>query len=168
MIHFVGAGPGAPDLITVRGQKLLQEADVIIYAGSLVNPELLSYKKEGCEVYSVSCDTHFVHKAWHDVSDRISKVEYPMLGDPTGKLARDFGVMIEEEGLALRGSFVIDPEGVIKAYEIHDNGIGRSAKELLRKVQAAKFAAEHGEVCPANWKPGSDTLKPGIDLVGKL
>ena len=91
-----------------------------------------------------------------------------MLGDPTGKLARDFGVMIEEEGLALRGSFVIDPEGVIKAYEIHDNGIGRSAKELLRKVQAAKFAAEHGEVCPANWKPGSDTLKPGIDLVGKL
>ena len=126
------------------------------------------FKKINCEIYSVSCDTHFVHKAWHDASDRISKVEYPMLGDPTGKLARDFGVMIEEEGLALRGSFVIDPEGVIKAYEIHDNGIGRSAKELLRKVQAAKFAAEHGEVCPANWKPGSDTLKPGIDLVGKL
>ncbi len=126
------------------------------------------FKKEGCEVYSVSCDTHFVHKAWHDHSERIKKVQYPMLADPTGKLARDFEVMIEEEGLALRGSFVIDPEGVIKAYEVHDNGIGREAKELLRKLQAAKFVAEHGEVCPASWQPGSDTLKPSIDLVGAL
>lgn len=126
------------------------------------------FKKEGAEVYSVSCDTHFVHKAWHDHSDRIKKVTYPMLADPTGKLARDFEVMIEEEGIALRGSFVINPEGVIKAYEIHDNGIGREATELLRKLQAAKFVAEHGEVCPAKWKPGSDTLKPSIDLVGEL
>lgn len=165
--------------ITVTDKDLLGHWSVIVFYPAdftFVCPTELEdlqntyeeFKKEGCEVYSVSCDTHFVHKAWHDTSDRISKVEYPMLGDPTGKLARDFGVMIEEEGLALRGSFVIDPEGVIKAYEIHDNGIGRSAKELLRKVQAAKFAAEHGEVCPANWKPGSDTLKPGIDLVGKL
>lgn len=91
-----------------------------------------------------------------------------MLADPTGALARDFEVMIEEEGLALRGSFVINPEGVIKAYEVHDNGIGREAKELLRKLQAAKFVAEHGEVCPAKWQPGSDTLKPSIDLVGAL
>lgn len=126
------------------------------------------FKKEGCEVYSVSCDTHFVHKAWHDTSERIKKVQYPMLADPTGALARDFEVMIEEEGLALRGSFVINPEGVIKAYEVHDNGIGREAKELLRKLQAAKFVAEHGEVCPAKWQPGSDTLKPSIDLVGAL
>lgn len=126
------------------------------------------FKKEGCEVYSVSCDTHFVHKAWHDHSERIKKVQYTMLADPTGSLARDFQVMIEEEGLALRGSFVINPEGVIKAYEVHDNGIGREAKELLRKVQAAKFVAEHGEVCPAKWQPGSDTLKPSIDLVGAL
>ena len=126
------------------------------------------FKAEGCEVYSVSTDTHFVHKAWHDTSDRIKKVQYPMLADPTGKLARDFEVMIEEEGLALRGSFISNPEGVIVAYEVHDNGIGREAGELLRKLQAAKFVAEHGEVCPAKWKPGSDTIKPTIDLVGKL
>ena len=126
------------------------------------------FKAEGCEVYSVSTDTHFVHKAWHDTSDRIKKVQYPMLADPTGKLARDFEVMIGEEGLALRGSFIINPEGVIVAYEVHDNGIGREAGELLRKLQAAKFVAEHGEVCPAKWKPGSDTIKPTIDLVGKL
>lgn len=126
------------------------------------------FKAEGCEVYSVSTDTHFVHKAWHDTSDRIKKVQYPMLADPTGKLVRDFEVMIEEEGLALRGSFIINPEGVIVAYEVHDNGIGREAGELLRKLQAAKFVAEHGEVCPAKWKPGSDTIKPTIDLVGKL
>lgn len=127
-----------------------------------------AFKKEGAEVYSVSCDTHFVHKAWHDTSERIKKVEYPMLADPTGKLARDFEVMIEEEGLSLRGSFVVNPEGIIKAYEVHDNGIGREAKELLRKLQAAKFVAEHGEVCPANWEPGKETLKPSIDLVGEL
>ena len=109
-----------------------------------------------------------MNKAWHDTSDRIKKVQYPMLADPTGKLSRDFEVMIEEEGLALRGSFIINPEGVIVAYEVHDNGIGREAGELLRKLQAAKFVAEHGEVCPAKWKPGSDTIKPTIDLVGKL
>lgn len=126
------------------------------------------FKKEGAEVYSVSCDTHFVHKAWHDASDSIKKIQYPMLADPTGKLARDFEVMIEEEGLALRGSFVINPEGEIKAYEVHDNGIGREAAELLRKLRAAKFVAEHGEVCPAKWTPGSETIKPSIDLIGKI
>lgn len=126
------------------------------------------FKKEGCEVYSVSTDTEFVHKAWHDSSERIKKVQYPMLADPTGKLSRAFEVMIEEEGLALRGSFIVDPEGVIQAYEVHANGIGREASELLRKLQAAKFVREHGEVCPAKWKPGKETLKPSIDLVGKL
>ncbi len=127
------------------------------------------FQEIGCEVYSVSTDTHFVHKAWADTSDTIGKIKYPMLADPTGKLARDFEVMIEEEGLALRGSFVINPEGQIKAYEIHDNGIGRNAEELLRKVQAAQFVAEHGDqVCPAKWQPGEETLTPSLDLIGKL
>ena len=127
------------------------------------------FQEIGCEVYTVSTDTHFVHKAWADTSEIIGKIQYPMLADPTGKLARDFEVMIEEEGLALRGSFVINPEGEIKAYEIHDNGIGRNAEELLRKVQAAQFVAEHGDqVCPAKWQPGAETLTPSLDLVGKL
>jgi peroxiredoxin (alkyl hydroperoxide reductase subunit C) len=127
------------------------------------------FKKIGCEVYSVSEDTHFVHKAWHDASETIKKIAYPMLADPTGKLARDFEVLIEDEGLALRGSFVINPEGKIVSYEVNDNNIGREASELLRKVQAAQFVAEHGDqVCPAKWRPGAETLKPSLDLVGKL
>ena len=127
------------------------------------------FKEAGCEIYSVSTDTHFVHKAWADASETIAKIQYPMLADPTGKLTRAFGVMIEEEGMALRGSFVVNPEGVIKAYEIHDNGIGRDADELFRKVQAAQFVAAHGDqVCPAKWKPGQETLTPSLDLVGTL
>ena len=126
------------------------------------------FKKENCEIYSVSTDTEYVHKAWHDSSERVKKVQYPMIADPTGKLSRMFEVMIEEEGLALRGSFIIDPEGVVQAYEVHSNGIGREARELLRKLQAAKFVRENGEVCPAKWKPGKESLKPTIDLIGKL
>jgi peroxiredoxin (alkyl hydroperoxide reductase subunit C) len=127
------------------------------------------FKKMGVEVYSVSTDTHFVHKAWHDASDTIKKIHYPMLADPTGLLSRAFGVHIEEEGLAYRGTFVINPEGKIKVAEIHDNGIGRNADELLRKVQAAQFIASNpNEVCPAKWRPGEKTLKPGLDLVGKI
>tara|TARA_R110001583_G_scaffold17467_4_gene70532 strand:- start:3664 stop:4233 length:570 start_codon:yes stop_codon:yes gene_type:complete len=123
----------------------------------------------GVEVYSVSTDTHFTHKAWHDSSDTIGKIQYPMIGDPTGKISRNFGVMIEEDGLALRGTFVINPEGEIKVAELHDLGIGRSAKELVRKVQAAQYVAEHdGEVCPAAWQPGEATLSPSLDLVGKI
>lgn len=123
----------------------------------------------GVEVYSVSTDTHFVHKAWHDASDTIKKIKFPMLADPTGHLSRSFGVYIEEEGLAYRGTFVVSPEGKIKLAEIHDNGIGRNADELVRKIQAAQFVAEHpGEVCPAKWTPGANTLKPGLDLVGKI
>lgn len=123
----------------------------------------------GVEVYSVSTDTHFVHKAWHDTSDTIKKINFPMLADPTGVLSRSFGVYIEDEGLAYRGSFLVDPDGLIKIAEIQDNSVGRNAEELLRKVQAAQFVASHdGEVCPAKWKPGSDTLKPGLDLVGKI
>ena len=127
------------------------------------------FKKMGVEVLSVSTDTHFVHKAWHDASETIKKIHYPMLADPTGFLTRAFGVHIEEAGLAYRGTFVVDPEGRIKLAEIHDNGIGRNADELLRKVQAAQFVASHpGEVCPAKWKPGAETLKPGLNLVGKI
>ena len=127
------------------------------------------FKKMGVEVYSVSCDSHFVHKAWHDTSERIRKIEYPMLADPTGLLARAFGVMIESDGMAYRGTFVVDPNGRIKIAEIQDNSIGRNADELLRKVEAAQFVSEHpDEVCPAKWKKGKEVLKPSIDLVGKL
>jgi peroxiredoxin len=127
------------------------------------------FKKLGVEIYSVSTDTHFTHKAWHDTSDTIKKIQYPMIGDPTGTITRNFGVMIEEEGLALRGTFLIDPQGVIKAYEVNDLGIGRSATDLLRKAQAAQYVASHpGEVCPASWKPGAETLAPSLDLVGKI
>lgn len=127
------------------------------------------FQEMGVEVYSVSTDTHFTHKAWHDTSDTIGKIRYPMLGDPTGTLARNFGVMIEEEGLALRGSFVINPEGVIKVSEVHDLGIGRDAAELKRKIQAAQYVATHsGEVCPAKWTPGDATLAPSLDLIGKI
>lgn len=127
------------------------------------------FQKMGVEVYAVSTDTHFAHKAWHDTSDAIGKVQYPMLGDPTTALARNFEVLIEEEGLALRGTFVINPEGQIKVMEVHDNGIGRDASELLRKVKAAQYVAAHpGEVCPAKWQEGAETLKPSLDLVGKI
>ena len=127
------------------------------------------FQELGAEVYAVSTDTHFTHKAWHDTSETIGKLQFPMVGDPTGTLSRNFGVMIEEEGVALRGTFLINPEGEIKVAEVHDLGIGRSAKELVRKVQAAKYVAEHdGEVCPAAWQPGEETLAPSLDLVGKI
>lgn len=127
------------------------------------------FQKLGVEVYSVSTDTHFSHKAWHDTSEAIGKVNYPMLADPTHQLARNFEVLIEEEGIALRGTFVINPDLEIKALEIHDNGIGRVASELLRKVRAAQYIAAHpGEVCPAKWEEGAKTLTPSLDLVGKI
>jgi len=127
------------------------------------------FQKMGVEVYSVSTDTHFTHKAWHDSSETIKKINYPMLADPTGALSRALGVYIESEGLAYRGTFLINPEGKIKLAEVNDNGIGRNADELIRKVQAAQFITEHpDQVCPAKWTPGEKTLKPGLDLVGKI
>lgn len=127
------------------------------------------FQKMGVEVYGVSTDTHFAHKAWHDTSDAIKKVNYALIGDPTGTLTRNFDVMIEEDGLALRGTFLINPEGQIKLCEIHDNGIGRDASELMRKVKAAQYVAAHpGEVCPAKWTEGAATLTPSLDLVGKI
>ncbi len=127
------------------------------------------FKEIGCEIYSVSTDSQFVHKAWHDHSERISKLEYPMLADPTHALSKDFEVLIEDAGQAERGTFVVNPEGKIVAYEINSGNVGRNADELLRKVEACQFVHEHGdEVCPAKWQPGAETLKPSLDLVGAL
>lgn len=127
------------------------------------------FQKRGVEVYSVSTDTHFTHKAWHDSSDTIGKIQYTMIGDPTGQITRNFEVMREDQGLADRGTFVVDPDGVIQAMEITAEGIGRDAEDLLRKVKAAQYVAAHpGEVCPAKWKEGEETLAPSLDLVGKI
>ena len=127
------------------------------------------FRRLGVEVYSVSTDTHFTHKAWHSTSDTIGKIEYPMLGDATGQITRNFGMMREDQGLANRGTFLIDPDGVIQFAEVTAEGIGRNAVELLRKIKAAQYVRTHpGEVCPAKWEEGDDTLSPSLDLVGKL
>ncbi|MGB9598393.1 MAG: peroxiredoxin [Minisyncoccales bacterium] len=127
------------------------------------------FKKLGAEVLSVSTDTVFVHKAWHDSSPAVKKVKFPMVADPTAILSRTFGTYIENEGVSLRASFIIDPEQKVVAFEMNDNSIGRSAQELLRRLQAAQYTREHkGEVCPASWKPGDKTLKPNLDIVGKI
>ncbi len=127
------------------------------------------FKATGTEIYSVSTDTHFVHKAWHDNSDTIKKIKYPMLADPTGVLSRGFEVMIEEEGIAERGTFIVNPQGEIASYEVIAGNVGRNAEELLRKLKALQFVEAHpSEVCPAKWKEGNETLKPSIDLVGVI
>ena len=126
-------------------------------------------QKLGVEVFSVSTDTHFVHKAWHDASDTIAKIKYTMIGDPTMQVSRNFEVLREDQGLANRGTYIIDPQGVIQAVEITAEGIGRNAVDLLRKVKAAQYVASHpGEVCPAKWEEGDATLAPSLDLVGKI
>ncbi len=126
-------------------------------------------QKLGVEILSVSTDTVFVHKAWWDNSEMIKKIKFPMVADPTGKICQDYGTYISGEGLSLRGTFIVDPDGVLKAFELHDNSIGRSSTELLRKIKAAQFVKEHGDqVCPASWEPGKETLKPGLNLVGKI
>jgi len=123
----------------------------------------------GVEVYSVSTDTHFVHKAWHEASDTIGKIKYYMVGDPTAEIARNFDVLREGQGLADRGTFLIDPDGIIQIVEIHPEGVGRNAAELLRKVKAAQYVRSHpNEVCPAKWEEGEETLVPSLDLVGKI
>ncbi len=127
------------------------------------------FQKLGVEILSISTDTKFVHKAWHDQSPTIRKIKFPMVADPTGAISRAYGTYIYEEGLSLRGTFIIDPDGVLKTYEMNDNSIGRSSAELIRKIQAAQFVRKNGgEVCPVNWQPGKKTLKPGLDLVGKI
>ncbi|HJA74083.1 MAG TPA: peroxiredoxin [Candidatus Limosilactobacillus gallistercoris] len=127
------------------------------------------FKQANAEIYSVSEDTEFVHKAWAEASDKIGKIKYHMLADPAGKLARMFDVLDEDAGQAYRGVFIVDPDGKIQSYTINNMGIGRSADEILRTLQAAQFVRKHGDrVCPANWKPGQDSIKPSLDLVGKL
>ncbi len=127
------------------------------------------FRRLGVEIYAVSTDKHFTHKAWHDASDTIAKIEYPMVGDPTGAISRNFEVLIEDEGLAERGTFVVDPDGRIQVVEITAGNIGRSATELMRKVRAAQYVREHpNEVCPAQWDEGEETLAPSLDLVGKI
>lgn len=127
------------------------------------------FQDSDAEVVAISTDTAYSHLAWHESSPAIGLVKYPMLADPTGKISRAFGTYIEDKGLSWRATFIIDPDGVLKAMSMHDNSIGRSALEILRQVQAAKHVRENpGIVCPAGWKPGGDTLKPGDDLVGKI
>ncbi|MGL5293535.1 MAG: alkyl hydroperoxide reductase subunit C [Aeromonas sp.] len=127
------------------------------------------FQKMGVEIYSISTDTEFCHKAWHDTSDTIAKLQFPMIGDPTGIITRNFDVMIEEDGMAERGTFVIDPQGIIQIIEISAGGVGRDALELIRRIKAAQYVAAHpGEVCPAKWKEGEATLAPSLDLVGKI
>lgn len=128
-----------------------------------------AFKATNTEIYSVSTDSHFVHKAWQDASETIQKIKYPMLADPTGVLSRGFDVMIEEDGMAERGTFIVNPQGEIMAYEVVAGNVGRNAEELLRRLKALQFVAENpAEVCPAKWEEGSKTLEPSIDLVGKI
>ena len=127
------------------------------------------FQKLGVEIYSVSTDTHFTHKAWHDTSETIAKIQYTMLGDPNHEISTNFEVLRPGQGLADRGTFIVDPDGVIQAMEVTAEGIGRDAADLLRKVKAAQYVAAHpGEVCPAKWQEGAKTLAPSLDLVGKI
>ena len=127
------------------------------------------FQQAGAEVYIVTTDTHFAHKVWHETSPAVGKARFPLVGDPTHTLTHLFGVQIPEEGLALRGTFVINPEGVIKTMEVHDNAVARDVQETLRKLKAAQFvAANPGQVCPAKWKEGAATIAPSLDLVGKI
>lgn len=123
----------------------------------------------GVEVYAVSTDTHFTHKAWHDSSETIGKITYVMIGDPSHTLSRNFDVLIEAQGLADRGTFIVDPDGVVQAVEINAGGIGRDASTLIHKIKAAQHIRKNpNEVCPARWREGGATLKPSLDLVGKI
>ncbi len=127
------------------------------------------FQKLNVEVLSISTDTAFTHAAWHESSPTIKKIKFPMVADPTHRISEAYGVLIEDEGVSLRGTFVINPDGILKAIEIHDNSIGRNCEEILRKIHMSQYVAEHdGEVCPMNWKPGDKTLKPGVDLIGKI
>jgi NADH-dependent peroxiredoxin subunit C len=177
---FTAAGYRAGEFVTVSEQDLAGRWAIMFFYPAdftFVCPTELGdladhyedFQRLGVDVYSVSTDTHFTHKAWHDSSDTIGKIQYTMLGDPTGTLTNNFDVMRPGQGLADRGTFVIDPDGVIQIVEISAEGVGRNAAELLRKVKAAQYVRNHpGEVCPAKWEEGDDTLAPSLDLVGKI
>ena len=149
--------------------KEISDFSVMSYHKGAFQNRYADFCAAGCEIYAVSTDSHFVHKAWHDASERIGKLTYHMLADPTHALCRDFDVLIEADGMAERGSFLVNPEGKIVVYEVNAGNIGRNADELFRRLQASQFVAAHGdEVCPAKWQPGAETLKPSLDLVGML
>lgn len=128
-----------------------------------------AFKALGVEVYSVSTDTHFVHKAWHENSEAIGKVTYPMIGDPAHILSKNFEILGEDGGLANRGTFIIDPDGVIQAIEINARGMARDASILIHKIKAAQFIRNNpGESCPAKWGREGATPKASLDLAGKI
>lgn len=168
------------EFVDVTDQDLLGHWSIIMFYPadfSFVCPTELQDLQEqyaklqalGVEVYSVSTDTHFVHKAWHDNSDAVGTIEFTMIGDPSQHISRLFDVLDEDQGLAQRGTFILDPEGTVQAMEINADGIGRNASEYLDRIKAGQYVAAHpGEVCPAKWKEGEDTLTPGLDLVGKI
>ena len=176
---FVNRG-GKGEFITVSDETLKGKWSVLIFMPAAftfncpteIEDAANSYeefKKAGAEVYIVTTDTHFSHKVWHETSPAVGKAQFPLVGDPTHKLTRAFGVHIEEEGLSLRGTFVINPEGTIKTAEIHSNEIARDVSETLRKLKAAQYTAAHpNQVCPAKWKEGAAALTPSLDLVGKI
>lgn len=125
--------------------------------------------KAGATVVSVSRDTKFVHLAWRREEKLLKDVEFLMAADPVGAVSSYFGVLDEATGLTFRGTFIINPEGRLVGSEVNFYNVGRSADELLRKMEANAYLAKHPEeACPANWKKGSKTLKPGADLVGKV
>ena len=127
------------------------------------------FQKMGAEVYIITTDTHFSHKVWHETSPAVGKAKFPLVGDPTHALTHAFGVHIPAEGLALRGTFIVNPDLMIKTLEIHSNEIARDVTETVRKLKAAQYTAAHpGEVCPAKWNEGAKTLTPSLDLVGKI
>jgi len=171
---------GKGEFIEVSEQSLTSKWSVLIFMPAAFTfncpteiedaaDHYAEFQKAGAEVYIVTTDTQFSHKVWHETSPAVGKARFPLVGDPTHRLTRAFGVHIEEEGLALRGTFVINPEGVIKTAEVHDNAIARDVKETLRKLKAAQFVANHpGQVCPAKWQEGAKTLAPSLDLVGKI
>ena len=176
---FVNRG-GKGEFITVTEESLKGKWSVLIFMPAAFTfncpteiedaaDNYAAFQAAGAEVYIVTTDTHFSHKVWHETSPAVGKAKFPLVGDPTHKLTRAFDVHIEEEGLSLRGTFVINPDGIIKTAEVHSNEIARDVSETLRKLKAAQYtAANPGQVCPAKWKEGAKTLAPSLDLVGKI
>jgi peroxiredoxin (alkyl hydroperoxide reductase subunit C) len=120
------------------------------------------FKAIGAEVVGVSVDSHFTHLAWTQTPRKeggIQGLKYPLVADLNKSISRDYGVLIEGAGIALRGLFVIDPKGVVRAAIVHDLPVGRSVDEVLRVIKAFQFVEKHGEVCPANWQEGGATMK---------
>ena len=178
--HLNAFKPGADDFVTVSDEDIAGKWAVFFFYPAdftFVCPTELGdladhyeeFQKLGVDIYAVSTDTHWTHKAWHKSSDVVSKVQYTMLSDDQFKLSKQFKVLRKGEGRSDRGTFIVDPNGVIQAYEITSEGIGRDAADLLRKVKAAQYVRDHpNEVCPANWDEGEETLAPSFDLSGKI